>query len=78
MEINTVDISAMIEKMVQDNIIGRTVTAIKGIFQKTWDRDKVKCFGMMAALIQGNGNEAYLTEKVVMFLTKQGIFKVKG
>lgn len=35
MEINTVDISAMIEKMVQDNIIGRTVTAIKGIFQKT-------------------------------------------
>lgn len=78
MEINIVDILAMIEKMVQDNIIGQMVTVIKEIFQKTWDREKVKCFGMMVALTQGNGKEAYLMEKVVMFLTKQGIFKVKG
>lgn len=78
MEINMLDISVMIERMVLANTSGQMVIAIRETFAKIWDKVKARCFGMMEVLILENGKGAYHTEKVVMCLTKSGIFKVKG
>jgi hypothetical protein len=72
------DILVMIVKMDQVNIFGQMATNTREIFVKICDKVKDKCIGMMAVLILANGNVAFLTEKVVMYLTKLGIFKVKG
>ncbi len=78
MEIIILAILAMIEKMAQENIFGRMVTNTREIFVKIWDKVKVRCSGMMEVLTMVNGNAVFPTEKVVMYLTKLGIFKVKG
>lgn len=78
MEINTLVISAMTEKMVLANIFGQMGTYTKETLVKIWERVRGKCFGVMVACIKENGNEDYLMEKVHITVIKLGTFKVKG
>lgn len=77
-EISTLDSLVMIAKMDPASIFGLMATTTKAISVRTCEKGRETCFGTTAARTQGSGREDSLMEKVVIDLTKLGVFKVKG
>lgn len=60
------------------NIFGQMAILIKETSAKIWDKEKEIWRGMMEVYIQENGKGGYHMAKVLLYLKKPGIFKVKG
>lgn len=60
-----------------ENLNGLMATFIKANFARTCAKDKVKCNGTTKAYTQVNGEEVFQTAKVLIPITKSGMFKAK-
>ena len=76
--INIKEIIALTEKMDLENSNGQMEIFTKDNFAKICVKDMEKCSGMMRVFTKESGREVSQTAKVLIFITKSGMFKAKG
>ncbi len=78
MEINIKEITVLTGKMDLDNLNGQMEIFTKANFAKICVKVMEKCSGTMRVFTKESGREVYQTAKVLIFITKSGMFKAKG
>lgn len=63
--------------MAMESSSGQMAISTRDNFVRTCVKAKAKCNGMIRAFTQANGEEAYPTAKVLISITKSGMFKAK-
>lgn len=78
MEMSTWVTTVQIVRMVRGSLSGLMVIRTRGNFVKICVRVLERCIGVMGVLTRGSGKGVCPMVKVLIYLSKLGMFKAKG